>query len=417
MTAHSSSSIDNHLPEIHDRRRDFPILAQEVHGKPLIYFDNAATSQKPQSVINAIHNYYAKDNANIRRGVHALSERSSLLYDGAREKVRAFLNARDSREIVFVRGTTEGINFLAHSLGEIKVNAGDEVLITTLEHHSNIVPWQLLCERKNATLRVVPITDDGEIMLEEFDNALNDRTRIVSTLFVSNSLGVINPVAEIIERAHQRGIPVILDGAQSTPHMAIDVQKLGCDFYVFSGHKLYGPTGIGVVYGRSEHLDLMPPFLGGGDMIKSVSFTKTIYNDPPHRFEAGTPNIAGVVGLGAAIDYLKEVGMANINHYENQLSRYAHELLSKINGIKIIGPPQLKAPIISFVLDDIHPHDIGTILDSEGIAIRAGHHCTQPLLHRLGLTATARVSLSFYNTREELDVLATAINKVKKIFN
>ncbi len=416
MTANQPQIIKPGEFDVHRVRLDFPILAQKVQGKPLIYFDNAATSQKPQAVIDTIRDYYTSHNANIRRGVHALSERASLLYDAAREKVRAFLNAGDSREIVFVRGTTEGLNLLAYSFGESQVGAGDEIVITTLEHHSNIVPWQLLCERKNAVLRVVPIADNGALDLEEFERTLSARTKLVSAVYTSNSLGVINPLPEMIDRAHRRGIPVIVDGAQTSPHMSIDVRALGCDFYVFSGHKLYGPTGIGVLYGKYEHLERMPPFQGGGDMIKSVTFAKTIYNDPPHRFEAGTPNIAGIAGLGTALDYINGIGLDVIHHYEDQLSRYAHARLSEINGLRIIAPGDHKAPIISFTLNDIHPHDIGTILDSEGIAIRAGHHCTQPLLHRLGLVATARVSLAFYNTREEIDGLISALNKVITIF-
>ena len=397
-------------------REDFPILAQRVHGKPLVYLDNAATAQKPQSVIDALSRYYATDNANIHRGLHQLSERATEAFEGARGKVQRFINAGDAREIVFVRGSTEGINLVAQSYGRKHVRAGDEILVTTMEHHSNIVPWQLLCEEKGAYLRVVPINDDGELLVEEYERLLTAKTRLVSVAHVSNALGTINPIRKLIELAHRRNIPVLIDGAQAAPHMKIDVRELGCDFYVFSGHKLFGPTGIGVLYGKTALLEEMPPYQGGGDMILSVTFEKTTYNTLPYKFEAGTPHIAGAIGLGAAIDYVNRIGIDAIAAYEGELLAYATAAVSGIEGVKIIGTAKEKAGVISFIMDGAHAHDVGTILDQEGVAIRTGHHCAMPIMERFGVPATARASLAFYNTREDIDALVTAMHQVREVF-
>ena len=397
-------------------RRDFPILNQRVHGKPLVYLDNAATTQKPQAVIDAMVRSYAEDNANIHRGVHLLSERATRAYEEAREKVRRFLNAPDVREIVFVRGTTEAINLVAQTFGRAKVGHGDEVLVTEMEHHSNIVPWQLLCEEKGAHLKVLPITDEGELRMDLLDGLLTDRTRIVAVVHVSNSLGTINPIRRIVDTAHARGIPVLVDGAQAVAHMPVDVQALGADFYAMSGHKLFGPTGIGVLWGRLRLLEAMPPYQGGGDMISAVTFKKTTYNVVPNKFEAGTPNIAGAVGLGAAIDYLSGLDFAALQTYEHDLLAYGTSALRAVPGVRMIGTAAQKASILSFIMEDVHPHDIGTILDQEGVAIRTGHHCTQPLMDRLCVPATARASLALYNTKEEIDALVGALGRVREIF-
>jgi cysteine desulfurase/selenocysteine lyase len=397
-------------------REDFPILKQKVHGKPLVYLDNAASTQKPRAVIDAVRRYYETDNANIHRGVHALSERATRQYEEARVKVQHFLNAAAPREVIFVRGATEGINLVAHSFGRQHVHSGDEVLITTMEHHSNIVPWQILCEEKGAHLRVAPISDEGELLLDQFEKLLTPRTRIVSVVHVSNTLGTINPVRDLIEMAHRRSIPVLVDGAQAVPHMPVDVQELDCDFYVFSGHKIYGPTGIGALYGKAALLEAMPPYQGGGDMISSVSFAKTTYNTLPYKFEAGTPNIAGVIGLGAAIDYVSSIGMDCIAAYEQSLLVQATAALRRIPGVRLIGTARERSGAVSFVVDGIHPHDVGTILDQEGIAIRTGHHCTQPLMDRFGVPATARAALAFYNTPEEIDALVEGIYKAQEVF-
>jgi cysteine desulfurase/selenocysteine lyase len=397
-------------------RRDFPILSQKIHGKPLVYLDNAATTQKPQAVIDAMVRSYAEDNANIHRGVHLLSERATRAYEDSREKVRTFLNAADHREIIFVRGTTEAINLVAQTFGRANITQGDEVLITEMEHHSNIVPWQLICEEKGAQLRVIPITDEGELRMDLVDSLLTDRTRMVAVVHVSNSLGTINPIAAIVEKAHARGIPVLVDGAQAVAHMPVDVQALGCDFYAMSGHKLFGPTGIGVLWGRLPLLEKMPPYQGGGDMISAVSFKKTTYNVVPNKFEAGTPNIAGSVGLGAAIDYLNGIDVAAMQAYEDELLAYGTKALTSVPGIRMIGTASKKASILSFVMEDVHPHDIGTILDQEGVAIRTGHHCTQPLMERMSVPATARASLALYNTKEEIDALVGALARVREIF-
>jgi len=397
-------------------RQDFPILWQRVHDKPLVYLDNAATTQKPQAVIDRMLRYYHEENANIHRGVHALSVAATDAYDAARERLRRFINAAETREIVFVRGTTEAINLVAATYGRSHVGAGDEVVISEMEHHSNIVPWQMLCEEKGARLRVVPITESGELQLEAYARLLGPRTRLVAVTHVSNALGTINPIEEIVRLAHDRGIPVLVDGAQAVAHMTVDVQAIGCDFYAFSGHKVFGPTGIGVLYGRASLLDAMPPYQGGGDMIRSVTFERTLYADIPQKFEAGTPNIAGVVGLDAAIAYLSDVGLDRVTAYEHELLAYGTEALARIEGLRLTGTAQRKAGILSFVIDDIHPHDIGTILDRDGIAIRAGHHCCQPLMARLGVPATARASLACYNTREDIDALVSSIRTAKAVF-
>ena len=402
--------------DVHKIREDFPILKQQVNGKPLVYLDNAATSQKPKAVLDALKRYYTEDNANVHRGVHELSQRATKAYEDARVKVQHFLNARDSHEIIFVRGTTEAINLVAMTYGRKNVGAGEEILISAMEHHSNIVPWQMVCEEKGATLRVIPINDAGELLLEEYERLLSDRTKLVAITYVSNALGTVNPVRQVVAMAHRRGIPVLVDGAQATPHMAVNVQDLDCDFYAFSGHKVFGPTGIGILYGKTDLLEAMPPYQGGGEMISAVTFEKTIYNSLPHKFEAGTPHIAGVVGLAAAIEYVERIGLNQIAAYENELLAYGTDLLSAIPGLTIIGTAKEKAGVLSFVLRDIHAHDVGTILDHEGIAIRAGHHCAMPVMKRFGVPATARASLAFYNTREELEALAKGIQKAIEVF-
>ncbi|MGI6461377.1 MAG: SufS family cysteine desulfurase [Candidatus Hydrogenedentales bacterium] len=397
-------------------RQDFPILQTKVHGKPLIYLDNAATSQKPQAVLDALSQYYAESNANIHRGIYQLSEDATQAYAAARLRVKNFIRARLKCEIVFTRGTTESINLVAQTYGRQHVKAGDEVLITHMEHHSNIVPWQVLCEEKGARLRVVPITDTGELDIEAFQRMLNGRTKLAAITYVSNALGTVNPVKELVAMAHAQGVPVLVDGAQAVPHLPIDVLDLDCDFFVFSGHKMFGPTGIGVLYGRAELLEEMPPYQTGGDMILSVRFDKTVFNALPHKFEAGTPDIAGAIGLGAAIDYLHRVDLARIAAYEAELLQYGTEVLRAIDGLHIVGNAAHKASVLSFVMDAAHPHDIGQMLDGEGIAVRAGHHCTQPLMERLGVPATARASLAFYNTYEELDALGRALHKINEVF-
>jgi cysteine desulfurase/selenocysteine lyase len=397
-------------------RRDFPILQESVHGKPLVYLDNAATAQKPQSVIDTMVRSLAEENANIHRGVHALSERATKSFEDARAKVKRFINAADVREIVFVRGTTEAINLVAQTFGRTRLTTGDEVLISALEHHSNIVPWQLLAEQVGFRLRVIPMTDSGELRLDLYQGLLTPRTKLVSVVHVSNSLGTINPVQEIVSVAHERGIPVLLDGAQAVPHLKVDVQALDCDFYAFSGHKMFGPTGIGVLYGKRTLLESVPPYQGGGDMISSVTFEKSDYNVVPYKFEAGTPNITGAVGLGAAIDYLEGLDWPAVQEYEHELLAYGTERLSALTGVRILGTAASKASVLSFVMEHVHPHDIGTILDQEGVAIRTGHHCTQPVMERLGVPATARASLAFYNTRDEIDTLVAALGKVQEIF-
>jgi cysteine desulfurase/selenocysteine lyase len=398
-------------------REDFPVLRQTVNGKPLVYLDNAASSQVPQVVIDRGSIYLEDEHSNIHRGVHYLSQRATTAYEGAREKVKRFINARESRECIFVRGATEGINLVMHGYGRKFVGPGDEIIISAMEHHANIVPWQMLCEEKGARLRVIPMNDAGELLLDEYDALLNERTKFVAVTHVSNALGTVNPIKRMIDQAHKYGVPVLIDGAQGAPHMLIDVQDLDCDFYAFSGHKMFAPTGSGVVYGKAALLESMNPFQGGGDMIKSVTFEKTIYGDLPNKFEAGTPAIASQIGLGAAIDYLNTIDRKQAAAHEDELLRYATEKLSAIEGVRIIGTAREKLSVLSFVIDDIHPHDIGTILDQEGIAVRAGHHCAQPVMQRLNVPATARASFAFYNTKEEVDVLARTIEKVVEIFS
>ncbi len=397
-------------------RADFPILAVKVHGKPLVYLDNAATTQKPQAVIDALIHYYTSENANIHRGVHALSELATESFEQARVKIQRFLGAGDPGEIVFVRGATEAINLVAQTYGRIHAGSGDEIIISSLEHHSNIVPWQILCEQQGARLRVIPINDDGELLLEEFEKLLGPKTKFVAIAHVSNALGTINPVRKMIEMAHRRNVPVLVDGAQAAPHVLIDLQALDCDFYVFSGHKLYGPTGIGVLYGKRKLLEAMPPYQGGGDMISSVTFEKTLYNKLPYKFEAGTPDVSGAIALGAAIDYVSNIGLDRIAAHEDKLLAYATHALSSIPGLRLIGTAKAKAAVLSFVMENIHPHDIGTVLDQQGIAIRTGHHCAQPLMQRFGVEATARASFALYNTQEEVDALVAGIHKVQEVF-
>ncbi|MGD1211394.1 MAG: cysteine desulfurase [Candidatus Acidiferrales bacterium] len=416
IAAKPVSSASKQRFDIERVRADFPILQQKVRGKPLVYLDNAATSQKPRAVIEAISRYYEGTNANIHRGVHFLSEHATEEYEAVRGIAQRFLNAAESREIIFVRGTTEGINLVAQSYGRAHIQAGDEILITDMEHHSNIVPWQILCDERGAKLRVAPINDAGELILDEFANLLGPKTKLVAITHVSNALGTINPIRRIVEMAHSRNVPVLVDGAQAVPHLKVDVQALDCDFYAFSGHKVYGPTGIGVLYGKAALLEAMPPYQGGGDMIASVTFEKTIYNKLPYKFEAGTPDIAGVIGLGAALQYVSGLGIENIGAYENEVLAYATQAVSAIPDVRLIGTAKEKAGVLSFVLDNIHPHDIGTILDQEGIAIRTGHHCSQPVMKRFGIAATARASFALYNTKEEADALVRGIEKVREVF-
>jgi cysteine desulfurase/selenocysteine lyase len=402
--------------DVYRVRQDFPILARKVHGKPLVYLDNAATTQKPQSVIDAIVRYYTSENSNIHRGVHALSELATEHYEQARTTVQRFINARDRAEIVYVRGTTEAINLVAQTWGRVNIGRADEIVISAMEHHSNIVPWQILCEQQGARLRVAPINDDGELLLDEFEKLLGSRTKLVAIGHVSNALGTVNPLGQIVEMAHAAGARVLVDGAQAVPHIPVDVHALDCDFYAFSGHKIYGPTGIGILYGKAELLEAMPPYQAGGDMISSVTFEKTSYNRLPHKFEAGTPHVAGGIALGAAIDYVNALGVERIARHEHQLLAYGTERLQAIPGLRLIGTAREKAGVLSFVFEGVHPHDIGTILDQEGIAIRTGHHCAQPLMQRYGIPATARASLALYNTMEEIDALTAGLQKVREVF-
>ena len=397
-------------------RKDFPTLHQQVHGNPLIYLDNAATSQKPRQVIERINQYYQLENSNIHRGVHFLSQQATDEYEKARHLVQEFINAEHAHEIIYTKGTTEAINLVASSFGRKYLKEGDEIIISSLEHHSNIVPWQILCEQTGASLKVIPINDEGELDMEAYATMLNDRTRLVSVVYVSNALGTINPVEEMIRLAHERDIPVMLDGAQAVPHMKVDVQALGVDFFAFSGHKMFAPTGIGILYGKEKWLNEMPPYMGGGDMIKVVRFEKTTYDDLPHKFEAGTPNIAGGIGLGAGIEYMNAIGIENIAAWEHELLEYGTDVLSRIDGLRIIGTAQNKASVISFLIGNIHPYDAGTILDQLGIAVRTGHHCTQPLMHRFDIPGTVRASFAFYNTKEEIDRLLEGILRVKRMF-
>jgi cysteine desulfurase / selenocysteine lyase len=397
-------------------RADFPILRREVRGHPLVYLDNAATTQKPQVVLDALNNYYTDINANVHRGVHQLSELATEAYEGSREKIRRFFNAASTREIVFTRNATESINLIANVFGRWKLAAGDEVVISAMEHHSNIVPWQLICEERNARLRVAPIDDRGELILEELDRLIGPRTKLISIAHMSNALGTVNPVKEIVRMAHARGVPVMFDGSQAAYHMRVDVQALDCDFYAATGHKIYGPTGIGILYAKEQWLEAMPPFMGGGDMIRTVAFEKSTWNDLPHKFEAGTPDIAGAIGLGAAIEYVQGIGLDAIESHERDLLEYGTAALASVPGLRLIGTARRKASILSFVMEGVHPHDIGTIVDREGVAIRTGHHCAQPLMDRFGVPATARASLAMYNKREELDTLVRALKNVRSLF-
>jgi cysteine desulfurase/selenocysteine lyase len=398
-------------------RADFPVLKQTVHGKPLVYLDSAATAQKPFAVIDAIRKFHEVDCANIHRGVHELSQRSTEAYEETRVKARKFINSKSKNELIFVRGTTEGINLVTSSWGRRNVKAGDEVIISAMEHHSNIVPWQMLCDELGAKLRVIPMNDRGELILEEYEKLLNPRTRMVAVAHVSNALGTINPVREIVAMAHKAGALALIDGAQAAPHIKVDVQAIDADFYAFSGHKVCGPTGIGILYGKTKLLNAMPPYQGGGDMILTVTFEKTTYNELPYKFEAGTPNIAGGIGLGAALDYLNRIGLDKIAAYEHQLLLYGTELLTQIPGLRLIGTAREKAAVLSFVIDGIHPHDIGTVLDRQGIAVRTGHHCAQPVMDWFHVPATTRASLAFYNTMGEIDALAAGLRKVKEMFS
>jgi cysteine desulfurase/selenocysteine lyase len=397
-------------------RADFPVLAQKVHGKPLVYLDNAASSQKPKAVIDEVARFDSHDYANIHRGVHDLSQRATAAFEEARDKVRRFLNAADRKEVVFVRGTTEGINLVAHSYGRTFLELGDEIVISAMEHHSNIVPWQMVCRERGAVLRVVPMNDDGELLLDRYESMIGPRTKLVGLVHVSNALGTINPVREMTEIAHRHGVPVLIDGAQAAPHLPIDVQALDCDFYAFSGHKVFGPSGIGVLYGKAKMLGALPPYQGGGEMISAVTFEKSFYKGLPGKFEAGTPNITGAVGLGAALDYVGAIGLDAMGAHEHDLLAYATERISEIPAVRLIGTAREKASVLSFVIDGVHPHDVGTILDHEGIAVRAGHHCAQPVMQRFRIPATTRASFAFYNTREEVDCLVDGVRKVIEVF-
>jgi cysteine desulfurase/selenocysteine lyase len=404
------------MPDILTTRSDFPILQRLVYDKPLVYFDNAATTQKPQCVIDAISNYYCAENANVHRGVHFLSQQATRAFEDVRQQIRKFINARLTEEIIYTRGTTEAINLVASSFGKKFIRKGDEILISAMEHHSNIVPWQFVCEERQAKLKVIPITDNGELEMDKLDKLITGKTKIIAITHVSNTLGTVNPVKEIIRIAHSHGIPVLVDGAQAVPHLKVDVQDLDCDFYAFSGHKVYGPMGIGCLYGKESWLNKLPPYQGGGEMIANVTFEKTTYNSLPYKFEAGTPNVADVVGFGTALDYINAIGIENIGIYENELLKYATAELEKIEGLRIIGTAADKASVISFVLDKIHPYDAGTIMDHLGVAVRTGNHCTQPIIDRYKIPGTIRASFAFYNTKQEIDVLIQAILKVKEMF-
>lgn len=404
------------LYDVEKIRNDFPILKTIVHGKPLVYLDNAATTQKPQYVIDKANNYYKKYNANIHRGVHALSQEATEAFEESRIIVKKFINALGKNEIIFTRGTTESVNLVASTYGRVNIKDGDEIIISHMEHHSNIVPWQMLCQEKNAKLRVIPINDNGELIFEEFEKMINNRTKFISVVYASNSLGTVNPVKKIIDLAHSYNIPVMLDAAQAVNHLPIDVQELDCDFLAFSGHKLYGPTGIGVLYGKVNHLEAMPPYMGGGDMISKVTFEETTYNELPHKFEAGTPHISGAIGLGAAIEYIEKIGLENIAYHENKLLQYATEALSDLSGLRIIGTAKEKISVLSFHFENVHPHDVGTFLDFEGVAIRTGHHCTQPLMKRFNIPATSRASFGMYNTQDEVDILVKGLKKILEVF-
>lgn len=417
MESNLKTNINEEILNIEKIRKDFPILKQLIHNKPLCYLDNAASTQKPQIVIDTINNFYSTTNSNIHRGVHYLSEKSTQAFENARTKIKDFINAKSEKEIIFTSGTTASINLVAQSFGRKYLNEDDEIIVTTMEHHSNIVPWQLLCDEKNANLKVLQINKKGELLLDGLKDLISEKTKLISVVHVSNTLGTVNPVKEIIKIAHQNNVPVLLDAAQSIQHIEIDVQELDCDFLAFSGHKIYGPTGIGILYGKENFLDEMPPFMGGGDMISKVTFEETTFNELPFKFEAGTSNIAGAIGLGAAIDYVKSIGIKNIKEYETNLLNAATDAVKEIPGIKIIGNAKEKTSVLSFVIDNIHPHDIGTFLDFEGVAIRTGHHCTQPLMDFFKIPATSRASFAFYNTLEEVEQLTIALKKTIEVFN
>jgi len=408
--------VSKMIYNVENIREDFPILKKKVHGKNLVYLDNAATTQKPTYVIDKVNKYYTTMNANIHRGVHALSQEATEAFEGARIQIKQFINALGKNQIIFTRGTTESINLVASSYGRDNIKEGDEIIISHMEHHSNIVPWQMLCKEKNAKLKIIPIDDDGELIYDEFEKLVNEKTKFISIVYVSNSLGTINPLKKVIDYAHQFKIPVFVDAAQAVNHIKVDVQELDCDFLAFSGHKIYGPTGIGALYGKVELLEAMPPYQGGGDMISKVSFEETTYNELPHKFEAGTPDIAGAIGLGAAIEYVSKIGIENIKEYETSLLEYATNQVSEIPGLRIIGSAKEKTSVLSFVLENIHPHDIGTFLDFEGVAIRTGHHCTQPVMQRFKIPATSRASFAMYNTKEEIDVLVNGLRKIIEVF-
>ncbi len=416
LTSQQAATRPPALLDAERLRADFPALAQQVNGHPLVYLDNAATSQKPACVIDAVAEYYRRDNANVHRGVHALSERATLAFEAAREKLRKFINAGSTREIIYTRGTTESINLVAQSFLRPRIGAGDEILITGLEHHSNIVPWQMLCQQTGATLKVAPIDEQGDVILQAFREHLSPRTRLAAFTHVSNALGTVNPVREMIDAAHAAGAEVLLDGAQATPHMPVDVAALNCDFYAFSSHKMFGPTGIGVLYGKETLLEAMPPYQGGGDMISMVTFEETRYNALPYKFEAGTPNIAGAIGLGRAVDYLTGIGLEKIQAYEHTLVESALRQLAAVPGLRFIGEPAQRAGVVSFVIDGIHPHDLGTIVDTEGVAIRTGHHCAMPVMQHFGVPATARASFAFYNTHDEVERLTAALARAREVF-
>ena len=417
MTGTGSIAPPSRAPlNVHRLREDFPILRQTVHGRPLVYLDNAATTQKPLAVLDALMTYYSEDNANVHRGVHTLSQRATQEFEDARVTVQRFINAASPREIIFTRNATEGINLVAQTFGRARLAPGDDVVVSVMEHHSNIVPWQMVCGERGASLRVIPMTDEGVLQLEEYERLLGPTTRLVSIVHLSNSLGTINPVRQMIAMAHRAGVPVLVDGSQAVHHMAVDVQALDADFYVFTGHKLYGPTGIGVLYGKEHLLEEMPPYQGGGDMISSVTFEKTTYNTLPYKFEAGTPNVADAVGLAAAVNYVTAIGLDRIEAHERDLVAYGMAALSKVPGLTLVGTAPEKGSVMSFVMDGVHPHDIGTIVDQEGVAIRTGHHCTQPLMQRLGVPATARASVALYNTLDEIDALVVALQKVRTLF-
>ena len=411
-----SSTIQKNL-DVYSIRQQFPVLNRDVKGKPLVYFDNAATTQKPQVVIDALVNYYSGYNANIHRGIHTLAEEATAAFESTRDAVQQFINAATREQIIFTRGATEGINLVAYTWGRKNIKAGDEIIISAMEHHSNIVPWQILCEEKGAILKVIPVNDDGALELDEYEKLLSHKTKLVAIVHASNALGTVNAVGQIIKAAHKEGAVVLVDGAQSTVHLDIDVQQMDCEFFVFSAHKLYGPTGVGVLYGKKNLLETMPPFLGGGEMIKEVTFEKTTYNDLPYKFEAGTPNIADVIALKAALDFINRTGKENIRDHENELLEYATMQLERIDGLRIIGRAKEKVSVLSFVINRLHPQDVGILLDNAGIAVRTGHHCTQPLMNRLGISGTTRASFAVYNTKEEIDLLVTGLHKAIKMLS